>query len=423
MHKTYVKQIEKDASYLVWKKDPDMRLDEEDRKFRRWIAKKSEHRPRCKGGAGMMSWKRHTEAFNAEWVLRYLHPGDAQWKELWDHILLIDDEGYERYPQGRAILISNLSKQDKARILKSIPKECDHMRTCIKDFWTMNITQNTSLPPDRNIAGEPFYGNYRFPNPIRYKDAVWWHNILETSCIGDLFNKTYDRPYTIQEWRDYIKEYYLKNTGKRATPYEVKKRIVQMKKILTTIKEADLIDAYYSPMEQPAIGDLVALCTNNETTYAYIGQSNKFQKAWIDNMGVPQDTGELTTYTQQVIEPVCFWTKVIDEHEMTSSDSQEFYQEIPRLIGPTNYSFPRDEGWKLNGKNTTLGAITIKKMTRQTGGLRDAPPNCQKAWRIRLQKYMGPFKLPWKQIWRSISTYFTTHRDELTWLKLTSHFF
>ena len=30
-----------------------------------------------------MSWKRHTEAFYAEWVLRYLHPGDAQWNELW----------------------------------------------------------------------------------------------------------------------------------------------------------------------------------------------------------------------------------------------------------------------------------------------------------------------------------------------------
>ena len=79
----------------------------------------------------------------------------------------------------------------------------------------------------------------------------------------------------------------------------------------------------------------------------------------------------------------------------------------------------RDEGWKLNGNETTLGAITIKKMTRLTGGLRDAPPNCQKAWGIRLKKYLRRRRLPWKLIWRSISTYFTTHRDELTWLKLT----
>ena len=59
MHKNHVKQVEKDASYLIWKKDPDMKLDEEDRKCRRWIAKKAEHRPRCKGGAGLMSWSRH----------------------------------------------------------------------------------------------------------------------------------------------------------------------------------------------------------------------------------------------------------------------------------------------------------------------------------------------------------------------------
>ena len=85
----------------------------------------------------------------------YLHPGDAQWKELWDHIILIDEEGLERYPQGRAILISNLSKQvqDKRPILKTIPVECDYVRVCIKAFWGMNITQDTSAPLDIGILG------------------------------------------------------------------------------------------------------------------------------------------------------------------------------------------------------------------------------------------------------------------------------
>ena len=137
-------------------------------------------------------------------------------------------------------------------------------------------------------------------------------------------------------------------------------------------------------------------------------------------MGVPQDTGEVfRPLGHEIIEPVCYWLKVIEEHEMTSSDVGNFYQEIPRLIGPTNYSFPRDDGWLLNGNSVTLGSITIKLMTKKTGKLRDAPPNCQKAWRKRLGPYMRGRPLPWKLIWRSISTYFTTHRDELTWLKLT----
>ena len=58
--------------------------------------------------------------------------------------------------------------------------------------------------------------------------------------------------------------------------------------------------------------------------------------------------------------------------------------------------------------------MTIKQMTRKTGGLRDAPPNCQRAWNKRLRT-----KIPWKLVWRAVSTYFTTHRDELTWIKLT----
>ena len=132
-------------------------------------------------------------------------------------------------------------------------------------------------------------------------------------------------------------------------------------------------------------------------------------------MGVPQDTGVEAHYTQEItIEKVCYWTKVIEEHDMSADDAKEFYQELPRLIGPKNYSFPKDHEWLLNGTPLTLGAMTIKQMTRKTGGLREAPPNCQKAWNIRLK-----VKIPWKPIWRSVSTYFTTHRDELTWIKLT----
>ena len=93
---------------------------------------------------------------------------------------------------------------------------------------------------------------------------------------------------------------------------------------------------------------------------------------------------------------------------------KDFYQEIPRLIGPRNYSFPKDQDWILHNTPLSLGAMTIKQMTRRTGGLRDAPPNCQKAWNKRLG-----VKIPWKKVWRSVSTFFTTHRDELTWLKLT----
>ena len=106
-----------------------------------------------------MSWGRHASAFYAEWVLRYLHPGDAEWKQLWDHILLIDDEGLERYPQGRAILISRLSKQDKNRILNDVPKECakpilqNFMHLEASSLPSVNSVGACSCPPHAGFEG------------------------------------------------------------------------------------------------------------------------------------------------------------------------------------------------------------------------------------------------------------------------------
>ena len=82
MSKKYINQIEKDQNYLIWKKDPDMRVSDTEKKFRRWIPKNSENRARRRGGAGIMPWKRHTQAFYSDWIKRYLHPGSADWKEI-----------------------------------------------------------------------------------------------------------------------------------------------------------------------------------------------------------------------------------------------------------------------------------------------------------------------------------------------------
>ena len=57
--------------------------------------------------------------------------------------------------------------------------------------------------------------------------------------------------------------------------------------------------------------------------------------------------------------------------------------------------------------------MTIKHMTRNAGKLRDKPPNAQKAWEARLER-----GIVWKCVWKHLSSYFTTPRDELTWVKL-----
>ena len=60
-----------------------------------------------------------------------------------------------------------------------------------------------------------------------------------------------------------------------------------------------------------------------------------------------------------------------------------------------------------------LSEMSIKYMTRNSGKLRDKPPNAEKAWSLRLGRGMV-----FKNVWKHVSTFFTTPRDELTWLKL-----
>ena len=151
-----------------------------------------------------MSWQQHVKAFYASWAIRYLHPGSADWKNVWDHILLLDDRGENRYFQGRGVLIGKLNKKDKKRILRTIPKTCVYMRTCIQAFWDMDIRQD--IKPDikaGEIHGEPLRYNWRFETPITGLQLRYWANVLDTGLIGDLVDKDTDDLYysDVPNWK------------------------------------------------------------------------------------------------------------------------------------------------------------------------------------------------------------------------------
>ena len=72
-------------------------------------------------------------------MIRYLQPGDAAWKQILDHFILYDRKGNLRYPEGRGILLMNLSTRQKTAILASIPKGAEYMKACIREFWKLRI--------------------------------------------------------------------------------------------------------------------------------------------------------------------------------------------------------------------------------------------------------------------------------------------
>ena len=52
------------------------------KRIRRWVARDAAIAPREQGGLNMMDWEDHADAFQMEWITRYIAPGEAAWKEV-----------------------------------------------------------------------------------------------------------------------------------------------------------------------------------------------------------------------------------------------------------------------------------------------------------------------------------------------------
>ena len=106
-----------DADVLAWAKDPKLQENltqdgeaaKSNTKVRRWIAQGTAPGPRNRGGVSTMIWCDHVEAILAQWIIRYLQPGEADYKTLLDHFLLRDKRGKLKYPEGRGVLLLNPS--------------------------------------------------------------------------------------------------------------------------------------------------------------------------------------------------------------------------------------------------------------------------------------------------------------------------
>ena len=84
MPESVIKLIESDAKQILWSTEPTLRTNEEgtEKKSRRYIHERASYLPTKKGGGGIMHWESHCEAFYAQWMIRYLHPRKAPWKEI-----------------------------------------------------------------------------------------------------------------------------------------------------------------------------------------------------------------------------------------------------------------------------------------------------------------------------------------------------
>eukprot|EP00965_Chrysotila_dentata_P049710 1648667-Pleurochrysis_carterae.AAC.1 len=118
--------IEQDASHFIWKSKPLFNKDSLGTKGRtgKYINKAATNLPLTKGGAGCLNWKAHTKAFNAFWIIAYLHPREAPWKKILSHWLK---------PMPPDYLI-HLTSKEKLEIKKRIPEGQHIIRKALEAF-------------------------------------------------------------------------------------------------------------------------------------------------------------------------------------------------------------------------------------------------------------------------------------------------
>ena len=87
-----------------------------------------------------MTWEHHVNAIKAQWIVRYLQPGEAAWKHILDTFLLRNKAGTKvQYPEGRAIVALNLTQAQKKAMIDRMPTKALYWKECLKAFWKLKM--------------------------------------------------------------------------------------------------------------------------------------------------------------------------------------------------------------------------------------------------------------------------------------------
>ena len=191
-----IKAVEEDSATFLWRKKPELDSSEMGSKKRggKFIAAHATHRPVREGGAGVLHFRAHLEAFRAKWILMYLEPRKAMWKLIFDEWLQLPSRG---------TLLSPLTKKEKRAILSRLPQSASAFRDALKAFWRLRISQHEKVlghkDPD-SLRALPLFRNAFFKVLTKGVASAEeeWHP-LGFSTLGSLFNQLDGTPLSSQQ--------------------------------------------------------------------------------------------------------------------------------------------------------------------------------------------------------------------------------
>jgi hypothetical protein len=61
-------------------------------------------------------------------------------KRLLDSLILYDKKGERlNYPEGRSIILQNLSTREKTNMISKLPKKATYIKACFRQFWKLKL--------------------------------------------------------------------------------------------------------------------------------------------------------------------------------------------------------------------------------------------------------------------------------------------
>ena len=131
----------------------------------------------------------------------------------------------------------------------------------------------------------------------------------------------------------------------------------------------------------------------------------------IDTVGKSHEYSRIHTNQGYYAVPAAMWKHEPEDnhrHNPTETDIDH------RVMGPYDRSFPYGIEWQVGNKKYKVDEMSIKLLTRAVTYAKMKPPASQAAWEDATRLASAQ---PWNKIWK-IKSFFTTPRDEVTWLKL-----
>jgi hypothetical protein len=412
-------RIQDEANILLWSKEPD--LDKQPIRYRRFVAARTAIGPVAEGGLGALDWTEHVHAFQAEWILKYLHPGNAGWKDVLDAILLYDKRGNLKFPEGRKILLCNMTNKQKAKLLRGLPKPtrrtphkgAQYLRQCLKSFWKLDLKQDLSVT--RGIAAEPLWNNNRFKlTGVLPTTRQYFSTIIDVTTIGDVIDNATDRPFTKAKWMVWIRHLHNEEKGEQPDRKFVRDRANEILAIVRQIPTSILNAAKKPQNYTPKTGEVVALACPRGEEEQYEGAlhfarkeppgaPSMYHAMWRDSLGTLHETGRTYDFEDFEPHPIEWW-----EHKQWDK----------RACGPVTDTFPLMEGWLLNGEQVRFDSLRAKNLTKALTYPKFIRPASEKTWNEKLntrQTFGG--LIPFNKVWKRKST-FATPRDKATGVKL-----